>query len=114
VPTAEEFVDIKALLDATERKAKLETERLQEWKQILGMVAAIRETQLDQRLSGQRVEASLKNLATYLAALALDDKAAMRDLARQAKEIAVQVGGIRTGDRADIGAERDIVAGDRG
>jgi hypothetical protein len=78
------------------------------------MVAAIRETQLSQRLSGQRVEASLENLATYLAALASEDKAAMRDLARQAKEIAVQVGGVHAGDHAGIGAERDIVAGDRG
>jgi septal ring factor EnvC (AmiA/AmiB activator) len=114
VPTIEEFVDIQALLDATECKAKLEAERLQEWKQIKEMIAAIRTTQLDQRLASKHTETSLNLLTQYLAALARDDKATMRDLARQAKEIAFQVGGIHAGDDADIGADRDIVAGDRG
>lgn len=112
-PTAEEFIDIRALLEATERKAQLETERLQEWKQVKEMIKTIHLLQQHQRASWHRVEASLLLLAQYLAALASDDKNTMLTLAQQAKDIAVQMGGIRTGDSADVGADRDIVAGDR-
>lgn len=100
--------DLAALIKAREKQARLETERLVELREIRSMLQIVKKAVDQMCLSGGRVEATVGIVAQYLAAQTRNDRQTMHKLARQAKEINIDVeqraGGIHI---EDVG--RDVI-----
>lgn len=105
--------DIEALIASSEKRAKVEQERLIELQEIRTLLRWLKAACIESKGSRARIEHGVGIIAQYLGAEREGDRDAMKELARQAKEVTVEVqsGGVRAD--GDISADGDIAGRDK-
>lgn len=102
------LADIEALIATTEKRAKLERDRLIELQEIRRLLEWLKDSCIEGDKSRARIEHGIQIIAEYMGADRKGDRDAMKQLAQQAKEVVVEVqsGGVKAD--GDISAGQDI------